>query len=244
MSNIRIWLQFDGTDFHGYQIQKNGFSVQETIQNAVRAVTGERINIIGCSRTDAGVHAKQYCANFFSETKIPLERLPLALNTHLPEAVRVYEAQYAKPDFHATFSAKEKTYVYTINTNKIADPFTARYAWHYPYALDIEAMKKGAEYILGKHDFSAFRAAGAQTKTSVRTVKKIDICEKSGIVKISVTADGFLYNMVRIITGTLLYVGIGKIAPQGIEEIILSKDRKKSGITAPPQGLMLVSVVY
>lgn len=244
MSNIRIWLKFDGTDFHGYQIQKNGVSVQEAIQNAIFDVTGDKVNITGCSRTDAGVHAKQYCANFFLETKIPIDKLPLALNTHLPEAVRVYDAQIVDDNFHSTFSAKEKTYVYTIDTNKVADPFSVRYAWHYPYVLDIEAMKKGAEYILGTHDFSAFKAAGAQTKTSVRTVKQLEISEESGIFKISVTADGFLYNMVRIIAGTLVYVGIGKIAPKSICDIILSGDRKMAGITAPPQGLMLVSVVY
>lgn len=244
MSNIRIWLKFDGTDFHGYQIQKNGLSVQEAIQNAIFDVTGDKVNIIGCSRTDAGVHAKEYCANFFSDTKIPMDKLPLALNTHLPNTVRVYDARIADDDFHSTFSAKEKTYVYTIDTNKVADPFNVRYAWHYPYALNIEAMKIGAEYILGKHDFSAFKASGAQTKTSVRTVKKLDITEEAGIVKISVTADGFLYNMVRIIAGTLVYAGTCKIDPNSIGDIILSGDRKRAGITAPPQGLMLVSVVY
>lgn len=244
MSNIRIWLKYDGTDFHGYQIQKNGISVQEVLTRAIEHVTGEKISLTGCSRTDSGVHASCYAANFFSETKVPCEKLPLAINAYLPESVRVYSAEKVSDDFHATFSAKEKTYEYLIDTNKVSDPFVSRYSWHYPYKLDLEKMKRAAKFIVGKHDFSCFCAAGAQTKTSVRTVSALDVSEDGGFVKIKITADGFLYNMVRIITGTLVYASVGKIDPDSVEDIISSCDRRRAGITAPPEGLRLTDVRY
>ncbi len=244
MANIRIWLKYDGTDFHGYQIQKNGISIQEELEKALYAVTGEKIRLTGSSRTDAGVHASCYAANFNSETKIPHEKLPLAINAYLPESIRVCKAEAVSDDFHATFSAKEKTYEYTINTNAVSDPFTSRYSWHYHRTLDIGAMKRAALFIKGTHDFSAFCSVGAQTKTSVRTVKEISVSEENGIVKIKITANGFLYNMVRIITGTLVYAGVGKIRADDMKDIIASCDRKKAGMTAPPEGLMLISVVY
>ncbi len=244
MYNIRIWMKYDGTDFHGYQIQKNGFTVQEALTVALNRLTGESISVTGCSRTDAGVHAEVYAANFFSNTKIPTDKLPFALNAQLPESIRVTAAEYVNNDFHATFSAKEKTYEYTIDTGKIADPFLLRYAWHFPYDLDMDKMRAAAEFLEGRHDFSAFCAAGAQTKTSVRTVKVIEIIKENTLVKVKITADGFLYNMVRIIVGTLAYAAIGRIGVGEMEAIISSCDRRRAGITAPPQGLRLVSVVY
>ncbi len=244
MANIRIWLKYDGTDFHGYQIQKNGITIQETLEKAIEKITGVKTGITGCSRTDAGVHAMMYAANFISDTKIPLEKLPIALNTALPDTVRVYKAEYVSEDFHATFSALEKTYEYSIDTNEIADPFLKRYAWHYAYYVDSERMKKGAAYLIGKHDFSAFMASGGQVKTTVRTVKNIEITEKDKIITVKITADGFLYNMVRIIAGTLVYCGAGKLTPEDVKNILESKNRKEGGITAPPQGLKLISVVY
>ena len=244
MANIRIWLKYDGTDFHGYQIQKNGITIQETLEKAIGKITGTKTPVTGCSRTDAGVHAYMYAANFHSDTKVPLDKLPIALNTALPETIRVYKAEYVADDFHATFSAIRKTYEYTIDTNEIADPFLKRYAWHYNYAVDIERMKEGASYLLGKHDFSAFMAAGGQAKTMVRTVENIEITEKDKVITVKITADGFLYNMVRIIVGTLVYCGGGKLEPSDVLKIRESKDRKEGGITAPPSGLKLISVVY
>ncbi len=244
MANIRLWLKYDGTDFHGYQVQKNGFTVQEALETAISKITGEKISVIGCSRTDAGVHAYMYAANFFSDTKIPMEKMPLAINTALPDSIRVYKAEEVEDSFHATYSAKEKTYEYTIDTNEIADPFLKRYAWHFTYELDIEKMKEGAAFLIGKHDFSAFMASGAQVKTTVRTIKNIEITKEEKIVTLKITADGFLYNMVRIITGTLAYCGIGKIAPFEVKTILESKKRALGGITAPPEGLKLISIVY
>lgn len=244
MANIRIWLRYDGTDFHGYQIQKNGYTIQQALKEAVRDTVGEECKIIGCSRTDAGVHAEMYCANFHSDTKIPPQNLPLALNTHLPLSVRVYAADYVEESFHATFSTIEKTYEYTIDTALISNPFTSRYSWHYPYKVDVDKMKIGAKAIIGTHDFTAFMASGGQAKTAVRTVKELEIFSDNNKITIKITADGFLYNMVRIIAGTLIYCGIGKIDPNSVDGIINSRDRKAAGITAPPQGLKLVSVVY
>ncbi len=244
MANIRIWLKYDGTDFHGYQIQKNGFTIQEALENAIFKVTGEDISITGCSRTDAGVHAFMYAANFISDTKIPMDKIPLALNTALPDSIRVYKAEKVPMDFHATYSAKEKTYEYKIDTNIIADPFLKRYAWHYSYDLDIEKMKEGASYLIGKHDFSAFMASGSQVKTTVRTVKSIEITKEDKIITLKITADGFLYNMVRIIMGTLAYCGNGKLEPSDVIRILRSKKRAEGGITAPPEGLKLISIVY
>lgn len=244
MANIRIWLKYDGTDFHGYQIQKNGITIQEILEKAIEKITGVKTPITGCSRTDAGVHAKMYAANFFSDTRIPTEKLPLALNTALPDTVRVYKAELVPDDFHATFSAVEKTYEYTIDTNSVSDPFIKRYAWHYTYQVNLERMKEGAKYLIGKHDFSAFMAAGGQAKTTVRTVKNIEITENNKVITLKITADGFLYNMVRIITGTLVYCGAGKLSPSDVKEILESKNRKNGGITAPPEGLKLISVIY
>lgn len=201
MANIRIWLKYDGTDFHGYQIQKNGITVQEHIEKAIMKITGVKTSVTGCSRTDAGVHALMYAANFHSDTKIPDEKLPVALNTALPDTIRVYKAERVSENFHATFSAVEKTYEYTIDTNDIADPFLKRYAWHYNYYVDSERMKEGAVHLIGKHDFTAFMASGGQVKTTVRTVKDIEITEKDKVITLRITADGFLYNMVRIIAG-------------------------------------------
>ena len=244
MANIRIWLKYDGTDFHGYQIQKNGITIQETLEKAIEKITGVKTPLTGCSRTDAGVHAYMYAANFFSDTKVPPEKLPIALNTALPDTIRVYKAEYVSDEFHATFSAIEKTYEYTIDTNVFADPFLKRYAWHYTYFVDVDRMKAGAEYLIGKHDFSAFMASGGQAKTTVRTVKNIEISEKDKVITMKITADGFLYNMVRIIAGTLVYCGAGKLTPEDVGIILESRDRKTGGITAPPNGLKLISVVY
>ncbi len=244
MANIRIWLKYDGTDFHGYQIQKNGITVQEHIEKAIMKITGVKTSVTGCSRTDAGVHALMYAANFHSDTKIPDEKLPVALNTALPDTIRVYKAERVSENFHATFSAVEKTYEYTIDTNDIADPFLKRYAWHYNYYVDSERMKEGAVHLIGKHDFTAFMASGGQVKTTVRTVKDIEITEKDKVITLRITADGFLYNMVRIIAGTLVYCGAGKLSPDDVKKMLESKDRREGGVTAPPEGLKLISVVY
>lgn len=236
---------YDGTAYHGFQRQENGLTVQECLETAVKKLTGEKVNIIGCGRTDAGVHAINYTANFLSDTKIPAERIPLALNAYLPPDIRVFAAEDAKDDFHARFSATGKTYVYKIVTGNVYNVFLKNYSWFYPGKLDVAEMKKGAAHFLGTHDFKAFMAAGSPRKTTVRTIKELTVTQKGeDEIEIEITADGFLYNMVRIIAGTLLYVGCGKIKESEIPSIIESGDRTRAALTAPPEGLALKETYY
>lgn len=242
--NIRLGLMYDGTAYHGFQRQKNGITIQQCLEEAIEKITGEFSAVTGCGRTDAGVHAQHYTANFFTRSKISCEKLPFALNAKLNEDIRVFSAEEADEDFHARFSAKSKTYAYKIVNRPFLDVFLSKYSWFYPVKLDLGKMKEAATYFVGKHDFAAFMAAGSPVKSTVRTISALEIFENDGIVDVEVTADGFLYNMVRIIVGTLVYVGCGKIAVNEIENIICSKDRVQAGITAPPEGLSLKRTVY
>ncbi|MBQ7036935.1 MAG: tRNA pseudouridine(38-40) synthase TruA [Clostridia bacterium] len=244
MKNIVLRLMYDGKAYHGFQRQKNGVTIQEKIEDAIFEITGERTPLIGCSRTDAGVHAKSYVAMFASDSEIPMVQLPKALNSALPDDIRVMQSKIGPEDFHPIFSALEKTYEYTIINRRYNNVFLRDYAWFYPIPLSVERMQKASGYFIGEHDFAAFMAAGGTAKTSVRHVKNLSVTEEDGAIKIRITANGFLYNMVRIITGTLVYVGNGKLEPEDIKGIILSKDRRRAGMTAPPEGLMLVSTVY
>ncbi len=244
MRNIVIRLMYDGTAYHGFQKQKNGVTVQQKLEEAVETITKETVPVLGCSRTDAGVHAECYTAMFASKTHIPMPKLPKALNSALPEDIRVMEACEAPEGFHPVFSAVEKTYEYTLVNRRCMDVFMRDRAWFYPILLDVEKMREATQYFLGEHDFSAFMAAGGSAKTTVRRITALDIEENQGILRIRITANGFLYNMVRIITGTLVYVGNGRLAPEDIPALILAKDRHRTGMTAPPQGLRLVSTVY
>ena len=242
--NILIMLMYDGTAYHGFQRQKNGITVQEALEHAVYKITGEKTAVSGCGRTDAGVHAVKYGATFKSNTRIPVDKLPLALNSALPDDIRVTEAFFVSDEFHPVFSLTAKTYRYKILSRKTCDVFLRNYAWFYPGTLDINKMREAAVHFLGTHDFSGFMATGSNVKTTVRTVKRLDIEEKDGEIDIYISADGFLYNMVRIITGTLVAVGVGKIDPRELPGIIASCDRTRAGATAPPQGLSLYSIEY
>lgn len=244
MRNIALLISFDGAAYCGWQSQKNAPSVQQRLEKAIEKVCGGPSSVTGCSRTDAGVHAKKFVCSFKSGTKIPAEKLPFAINTALPHDIRVKKAVYVPADFNARFSAREKTYAYKIINAPIADPLFIKRAWHYPLPLSIKKMKKAARHIVGKRDFKAFMAAGSAAKTTVRTVKKISIKKTGEQIEIAVTGDGFLYNMVRIIAGTLAYVGAGKLSHRDIPAIIKAGDRRKAGITAPPQGLMLEEILY
>ncbi len=244
MRNIVLRLMFDGAAYHGFQRQKNGVTIQEKLEDAVFAITGGRTPVLGCSRTDAGVHARSYVAMFASEVGIPMPQLPKALNSALPDDIRILQAKVAPEGFHPIFSAKEKTYEYTIVNRRCNDVFLRNYAWFYPILLDVERMRAGAAHFIGEHDFAAFMAAGGTAKTSVRHITRLDIDEEDGIIRLRITANGFLYNMVRIITGTLVYVGNGKIESDAVPDLIAARDRRRVGMTAPPQGLMLLSTVY
>ena len=246
--NILLNISFDGTEFCGFQVQKNGVSVAETLQNALEAVLGQRPPITGCSRTDAGVHALGYALNFHSDTRIPLYRLPLALNTKLPDTVRVNSARQVPEDFHARYSAHEKTYVYRIRNSAIDSPFDHAYALRFPGApLDEAAMDRAAQAFVGEHDFSAFCAAGSSAAAhgdTVRRVSAASVRREGSMVLFTVTADGYLYNMVRIMAGTLVEIGAGRMAETAIPGILAGRDRGKAGPTLAARGLFLHSVAY
>ncbi len=242
--NIRLRISYDGTAYHGWQRQENALTVQQLIEEAILKITGSMPSVCGCSRTDSGVHARSYYCNFYSETKIPCEKIPLALNTALPQDVRVEEAQIVNDDFHSRFSAKDKTYRYYIRNSHVSDAFSGRYSYLVPVSLDLESMRTAAEYFVGTHDFTAFMASGGQQKTTVRTVNHLTVEKNQNMICIEINANAYLYNMVRIIAGTLVYVGMGKIKPEEIPAIIDSRDRTRAGITAPAKGLFLYEINY
>ena len=244
MRNILLTMMYDGSCFHGWQIQENAVSVQEVFQKGMTAVFG-KTDIKGCSRTDSGVHANMYCVSFRTEHRIPVERIPPALNNYLPPSIAVLNAQEMPEDFHARYSCKGKEYIYKIWNNDIRNPFLDRYALHYWYDLDLDKMNKAASNIIGYHDFTSFCTLDKRKKGDFhRTVSGLSVSRENDMVTISVRADGFLYNMVRIIVGTLLYVSQGKLTPEDIPEIIKAEDRSLAGPTAPAHGLYLNKVFY
>ncbi len=239
LKNYAIALRFDGSVFHGWQSQKNAITIQDTVSKSIKKATGEDPfpELVGCGRTDAGVHGLEFIANFKSSMKIPPGRFPLAMLQFLPKEISIMQAAEVPMDFHSRFSCLKKEYIYKIYHSKIPDPFMNDRAAFHPLPLDVDKMRSAAGYLLGTKDFTAFRAAGSQVKTTVRTIYSCQINGGKEEVEINICADGFLYNMVRIIAGTLLYVSDGKIAIDEISEIIQDRDRKKAGITMGPEGL-------
>lgn len=248
MANFAMKIMYDGTAYHGWQRQKNALSVQEVVENTLSRLTGENISVCGCSRTDAGVHALSYVLNFFSNTLIPPPNLVLAFNNLSGcSDIRALDCKKVSNDFSARFSCEGKTYIYKIWNSKIQNPFTSKYSWFVPYRLDTAAMKNAAEKFVGTHDFAGFMAQGGSQKTTVRTVLRCEIIEKyewNEQIALEIEADAYLYNMVRIITGTVVSCGMGRIDPNGIPDIIDKCDRSLGGATAPPQGLFLKEVKY
>ena len=244
MRNIALRLRYDGTAYHGWQVQKNDVTVAETVENAIFKLTGERVRVTGCGRTDAGVHALRYCANFKTECSIPTKKLPLALNSRLPEDIACVAATEAAEDFNAILSCVKKEYTYRIINTRIPDPFERKRAWFYPAALDADIMKRAAAEFVGTHDFAAVRSVGTETKTTVRTVYWCEVEKRGELIEVRVCADGFLYNMVRAIVGTLVYCSEGKLKAEDIPGLLDTRDRRLTGPTAPPQGLYLSRVWY
>lgn len=243
--NIAVTLSYVGTNYHGWQIQKNAISVQEVFQKALYKILNESVDIKGCSRTDTGVHANMYVVNFKTTSKIHFNNLICALNRHLPDDVSAYDCEEKAPDFHSRYSCKGKEYIYKVWNNNVKNPFLSGRALHYWYPLDIYQMKKSAEYFVGTHDFTAFATIdNREMKNMQRTVQKFEIEKEGDTVNFIVEANGFLYNMVRIMVGTLLRVSQRKLFPADIPKIIESKDRSYAGPTAPPQGLYLNRVFY
>ena len=244
MKNIALRLSYDGSNYHGWQVQKNEISVAETLDRALSKVCQHPVRTVGCGRTDAGVHALRYCANFRSDCRIPLDRLPLAVNACLPADIAVSAAVEAPEDFNAIGSCIKKEYIYKLFNSPIRDPFLDRRACFYPQRLDLERMARAAAAFEGTHDFRAVRSVGTETRTTVRTVHWCRVEREGPLITVSVCADGFLYNMCRAIVGTLVYASYGKLEPEEIPALLEKGDRRLTGPTMPPQGLYLNRVWY
>lgn len=239
-----LTIKYDGTNYHGWQVQSNAITVQEVLQNAFEKMFGERYPVSGCSRTDSGVHANMFCCHFDTEKSIGNYNIAIGLNTYLPSDIAVINCADVDSEFHARYSCKGKEYIYKIYNSKIRDPFLTAFSYQYYKPLNIELMNRAAKHFLGKHDFGGFCSIKSDVEDTVREIKSIDIKKDGELVTFSVTGDGFLYNMVRIIVGTLIFVSEGKISPDDIEDIILSKDRNRAGKTVPPHGLYLNRIFY
>ncbi len=244
MKRLLLTLRYDGTAYHGWQVQPNAVTVQETLQNAIQAVTGIRSGVIGCSRTDTGVHAAMFCCTFDTDSTIPAERMALALNMHLPEDIAVYDCKEVAADFHPRYAASGKRYTYRVNNTHYRNPFDERYTVRYTPHLDEVLLNTYAQDFVGTHDFSAFCAANADTVDNVRTVSRFCVTREGDTVLFTVEADGFLYNMVRIMVGTLLDMGAERLPADAIQKALDSGDRSFAGATAPAKGLRLEKVFY
>ena len=245
MRNIKITIEYDGKDFNGWQKQPDKLNIQGTIEQAIERITGEKVELNASGRTDAGVHAIGQVANFKTNYELPIEKWPLALNANLKKSIVIKSVEEVEERFHSRLTCKKKTYRYIINNSKYGTAIYRNLETHIPQKLDVEKMKNAVKYFEGEHDFKAFKASGTSSKSSVRTIYKAEVIEMPDErIYIELTGSGFLYNMVRIISGTLVEVGLGKIKPEAIPEIIESKQREQAGKTLPPNGLYLVKVEY
>lgn len=244
MRNIALKLKYMGTRYHGWQVQKTLPSVAETLENALASVVGHPVKVVGAGRTDAGVHALCYVANFHTSSQIPCERLPLAVNTRLPEDIVVFKATQVSDDFNAISSCLRKEYTYRIYNSRIRDPFYVNRVWFHPRHLDESVMARAAAQFVGTHDFRAVRSVGTETRTTVRTVHYCTVERAGPVIELKVCANGFLYNMVRAIVGTCVYAAEDKLAPEDIPAILASGVRTLAGPTAPPDGLYMSNLWY
>ena len=245
MRRIRLIIEYDGTNYSGWQRQDNAVTVQQKLEEALRKLTGEReITATGASRTDAGVHALGQNVHFDTFSRIPGDKFSFALNTLLPDDIRVASSFEASSEFHARFSSTGKEYRYLFLPSQHASALYRNLCWHVIYPLDIESMQKEALAMLGTHDFSAFAASGSAVKDTIRTIDSISVESVPPFTELRVHGNGFLYNMVRILAGTLAGVGSGKLIPGVIKTALEQKDRLALGVTAPPQGLTLMRVDY
>ena len=242
--NIALKLMYAGTAYHGWQVQKNAVTVAETLDKALSSVVGHPVRCVGAGRTDAGVHARVYVANFRTTSSIPLDRLPLAVNTRLPDDIVVVKATPVPDSFNAIGSCRRKEYTYRIYNSRLGNPFYVDRAWFYPRHLDEGVMGAAAAQFVGTHDFRAVRSVGTETRTTVRTVYYFDVERRGDLISCRVCANGFLYNMVRAMVGTIVYAAEGKLAPEDIPAILDSGDRTLAGPTVPPGGLYMTGLWY
>ncbi len=245
LRNILITISYDGSKYHGWQIQHNAVTVQEVFQNALYKVVGDKPDIKACSRTDSGVHAEMFCVSTRISHPIPAIRLKAALNSHLPDSVVVLNAKEVPFDFHARYDAKGKRYVYKVLNRSERDPFWVGRALHYRYPIDTDLLDKASKAYIGTFDFTSFCTLDKREKGDfVRTIYDFSVKRKGDIVEFTVEGNGFLYNMVRIMVGTLLSINEGKLSADSIADIIKARSREAAGPTAPPQGLYLNEVFY
>jgi len=244
MRHVSLVVQYDGTDYAGFQIQPDNPTIQGELERALEKLLGGETRVTAASRTDAGVHALGQVVTFTTDNAIPVERLPEALNALLPRAIICEVAGEASPDFHPRFAAVSKLYSYRILNRRQPSPFIGRYAWHVREPVQVEAMQEAGGYLVGEHDFAAFCAAGGSAQSTVREIHRLDCRREGDLIESYVEANGFLYMMVRVIMGTLVEVGVGRMAPGKVRDILASGERGQAGRTAPPQGLCLLRVDY
>ena len=242
--NIALRLSYTGTAYHGWQVQKNARSVAETLEQALATVVGHPVKLTGAGRTDAGVHARVYVANFRTSSGIPVDRLPLAVNTRLPDDIVVSRATVVPDGFNAIGSCRKKEYTYRIYNSRIRDPFYVNRVWFYPRPLDEAVLAAAAAQFVGTHDFAAVRSVGTETRSTVRTVYYFEVARRERVIDLRVCADGFLYNMVRAMVGTCVYAAEGKLDPADIPGILSARNRTLAGPTAPPDGLYMTNLWY
>ena len=244
MKRVKLVVAYDGTNYHGWQVQDNGITIEEVLNRTISELVQEDIKVIGASRTDAGVHACGNVAVFDTESRIPGDKFSFALNQRLPEDIRIQESCEVDADFHPRYADTVKTYEYNILNRRFGLPTKRLYAAFCYYPMDIERMNQAAAYLVGEHDFKSFCSAGAQVQTTVRTIYAVNVTKADDMVHIRITGNGFLYNMVRIIAGTLMQVGTGLMEPEQVKEILEARDRSKAGPTAVAKGLTLVEIRY
>lgn len=244
MKRVKLVVAYDGTNYHGWQVQDNGITIEEVLNRTISELVQEDIKVIGASRTDAGVHACGNVAVFDTESRIPGDKFSFALNQRLPEDIRIQESCEVDADFHPRYADTVKTYEYNILNRRFEMPSKRLYAAFCYYPMDIERMNQAAAYLVGEHDFKSFCSAGAQVQTTVRTIYAVNVTKEDDMVHIRITGNGFLYNMVRIIAGTLMQVGTGLMEPERVKEILEARDRSKAGSTAVAKGLTLVEIRY
>ena len=244
MKRVKLVVAYDGTNYHGWQVQDNGITIEEVLNRTISELVQEDIKVIGASRTDAGVHACGNVAVFDTESRIPGDKFSFALNQRLPEDIRIQESCEVDADFHPRYADTVKTYEYNILNRRFELPTKRLYAAFCYYPMDIERMNQAAAYLVGEHDFKSFCSAGAQVQTTVRTIYAVNVTKEDDMVHIRITGNGFLYNRVRIIAGTLMQVGTGLMEPEQVKEILEARDRSKAGPTAVAKGLTLVEIRY
>ena len=244
MRRIKLIVAYDGTDYCGWQIQPNGITVEEVLNRALFRLTGEEIRVIGASRTDAGVHARGNIAVLDTASTIPAERFAYAVNPLLPEDIVVVKSEEVPQDWHPRYQNSVKTYEYRILNREMPDPLKRKYTWHVSFPLDIDKMREAAEHLKGQHDFRSFCSVHTAVKSTVRTIYTLDIVKSGDEIIIRISGNGFLYNMVRIIAGTLAEVGRGFRTPEDVRDLLTAKEREQAGATAPPRGLTLIRIEY